>query len=261
MKFMRTPYPILAAVLLMAFKTEASGNDAQATPERTEFQEITIRFKGSRAWTATLLDVAAKGATGTGIADFDSLSSRYGLMGIYPKGVSSGIFGFRFRLRFPPDADGADIAGAYRNLPYITVDKWYTVVSKRKAGIGKKLNYGYLGGFVGGFAGVPFGILLLPFPEEHPDGTSGAHLYVGAFYGLWFGNILGSAVAVSKVDRHGHFFLTLAGSALLGAGVPYAIHVLSWKNGVVVSFPCGMVGPANWGNSGFGVRGKDFRTG
>ena len=57
---------------------------------------------------------------GIGIADFDSLSATYGLIGIYRKSRrSSGFYGHRFRLTFPPGADVAAVAGAYWNVSYI----------------------------------------------------------------------------------------------------------------------------------------------
>ena len=236
---------ICAVLLLSGSALLATEGEAKAfTQEGTGFKEISIHLRGNKAMTAALSDAVDNGATVTGIADFDSLSAMYGLLGIFRKGVPSGFYGYRFRLIFSPDSNGADIVGAYRNLPYVTVEKWGTVLSKREAGIGRKINYGYFGGIVGGFLGVPI-MIAFPFPiDEGPGSHTGAWVYEAAFYGLWYGNIFGSAVAVSKVDRYGNLFLTLAGSALVGAGVPFAVNVLSWKYGLLVSFPAGMLGPA-----------------
>ena len=50
-----------------------------------------------------------------------------------------------------------------------------------------------------------------------------------ALFGFWGGNLVGTAVGVSAVDPQDNFRITLAGSALLGAGVPYAIAIISAK--------------------------------
>ena len=86
--------------------------DAEAEPA-----EITIHIRGQyKAVISALLLAADGGTTRTGIAELDSLAATYRLMGIYHK---SGFYGYRFRLTFPPGADGAAMAGAYRNLSYI----------------------------------------------------------------------------------------------------------------------------------------------
>ena len=92
-----------------------------ATQTKTEPKEITIYVRGEyKAVTAALLDAVDEGTPITGVADFDSLSSTYGLIGIYLKSSrSSGFYGHRFRLTFPPGADVASIAGAYWSLPYV----------------------------------------------------------------------------------------------------------------------------------------------
>ena len=92
-----------------------------ATQQKTEPKEITIDISGQhKAAAAALLEAVDEGTLVTGIADFDSLSSTYGLTGIHRRGRKSPFFyGNRFRLTFPSDADVADIAGAYWNLSYI----------------------------------------------------------------------------------------------------------------------------------------------
>ena len=61
-----------------------------------------------------------KGRRLQGIADFDSLSATYGLMGIHRTGrMSPFYYGNRFRLTFPPAADVATVTAAYGNLSYI----------------------------------------------------------------------------------------------------------------------------------------------
>ena len=92
-----------------------------ATPQKTEPKEITIYILGEhKAVVLALLEAVDEETTITGIADFDALSATYGLIGIYRKGrSSSGFYGHRFRLTFPPDADVPAIAGAYWNLSYV----------------------------------------------------------------------------------------------------------------------------------------------
>ena len=127
---------LYSALCLSGSALLATEGDGQAfTEEGPGFKEITIRIGGSRALTAALLDGAAKEKKVTGIADFDSFSAIYGLMGIYPKGTvpSSSLYGHRFRLRFPPDSDVAEITGPYRNLTYIA-GRWGGVESKREVG-------------------------------------------------------------------------------------------------------------------------------
>ena len=74
----------------------------------------------------------------------------------------------------------------------------------------KKLVAGGLGGLGGGFFGMAFGLITMP-----------SYGYVSAAYGFWGGNIVGTAVGVSGVDPQDKFRITLAGSALLGIGVPF----------------------------------------
>ena len=82
----------------------------------TEPAEITIHIRGQyKAVISALLLAADGGTTRTGIAELDSLAAIYGLRDI----SQVPFFGYRFRLTFPPDADGAAMAGAYRNLSYI----------------------------------------------------------------------------------------------------------------------------------------------
>lgn len=92
-----------------------------ATQEELEPKEITIYISGEyKAVVLALLGAVDKGTLVTEIADFDSLSATYGLMEIYRKSrKSSGFYGHRFRLTFPPPTDVASIIGAYGNLSYI----------------------------------------------------------------------------------------------------------------------------------------------
>lgn len=101
-----------------------SGESAEhqaATQKKTEPAEITIFIRGgNKTVVSALLKAVDEGVLITGIADFDSLSSIYGLMGIHRTGrISPFYYGNRFRLTFPSDADVAAIAGAYWHLPYM----------------------------------------------------------------------------------------------------------------------------------------------
>ena len=111
----------LSHVPLLAFFLCLGGWAAGAEDSGQEPREITIHVRGNKTGAAALLDAAAKGTTVTGIADFDSLSAMYGLMGIYREGTapSSSFYGHRFRLRFPPDANVIAVAEGYGNLPGI----------------------------------------------------------------------------------------------------------------------------------------------
>ena len=120
------PFVIVVLTLFTALMAADADAETEAerlavTQQKTEPKEITIYIReGHKAVAATLLDAVDEGTPITGIADFDSLSATYGLMGVYRKGSrSSGFYGHRFRLTFPLDADVAAIAGAYWNLPYV----------------------------------------------------------------------------------------------------------------------------------------------
>ena len=84
--------------------------------------------------------------------------------------------------------------------------------------MGKKLETGVLGGIGGGLVG---GALMV----SGDDGDFGNE--IPALFGFWGGNLVGTAAGVSWVDPQDNFLITLAGSALLGAGVPYAIAIIS----------------------------------
>ena len=212
-----------------------------ATQKKTEPKEITIYISGGhKTVAAALLDAVDEGTSVTGIADFDSLSSTYGLMGIYRKGRrSSGFYGHRFRLTFPPGADVAAVAGAYWNLSYIqSVEPEPAVAlilkeAKKKreedadTRIGKKLAAGLLGGLGGGLAGAVIAVgawsPIEAEPGTDPSAANALGFLGSALLGFWGGNIVGTAVGVSRVDPQDNFLITLAGGTLLGAGVPPAV--------------------------------------
>ncbi len=195
---------------------------------KTEPTEITIYISGQhKAMVAALLDAVDEGTPVTGIADFDSLSSTYGLMGVSRKGSrSSGFYGHRFRLTFPPGADVAAIAGAYWNLPYVqSVEpepppeaRARKLAQLAQAGPGdslavespvirvaKKLGAGVLGG--------SFGVLLVFIIGENFASSSDPIAAVAAGPDIaLLGYTFGSPLGVSWVDSRDKGILTWAGS-------------------------------------------------
>ena len=91
----------------------------------TEPAEITIHLSdGHKGVVLALLEAVDDGTPVTGIAALDSLAATYGLIGIYRRDSrSSGFYGYRFRLTFPPGADVDAMAGAYGNLFYCTIGR------------------------------------------------------------------------------------------------------------------------------------------
>ena len=102
-------------------RSKRVGQVAGKSSAETEPAEITIYFRGEhKGVVSALLEAVDEGTPVTGIAELDSLASTYGLMGIYRTGSrSSGFYGYRFRLTFPPGAEVDAMAGAYWNLPYV----------------------------------------------------------------------------------------------------------------------------------------------
>ena len=74
-----------------------------------------------------------------------------------------------------------------------------------------------------------------------PKGDDGIGGAVTVMVGIWGGNLVGTAVGVSLIDPQDNFLITLAGSALLGAGVPYAIAVIGGDENVLIL--SGLLGP------------------
>ena len=211
-----------------------------AMQTKTEAKEITIYIRGGyKAVTTALLEAVDEETTITGIADFDSLSAFYGLMGIYRKGrISSGFYGYHFRLTFPSVADVAAIAGAYWNLSYVKSvepkpprrepdERIFKAAEVDSFRIGNKVMAGLGGGIVGAFLGAF--IMADLYQAKDGDDTFGG---LAAFTkGLEGGYVVGTATGVSWVDIQDDFLITLAGS-FLGLGVPVgAIDFISAKTG------------------------------
>ena len=118
------------------------------------------------------------------------------------------------------------------------VKRYYTKADNRGAlRTSKKIAAGLLGGVSGGLVGgaIMVGVASGEFGYEIP-----------ALLGFWGGNLVGTAVGVSAVDPKDNFLITLAGTALLGAGVPYAIAIISvetnWNIGGLIALS-GLLGP------------------
>ena len=180
-----------------------------ATPQKTEPKEITIHIRGEhKAVVAALVDAVDEETTITGIADFDSFSTTYGLMGIDRMGRMSPFYGYRFRLMFPPGADVAAIAGAYWNLPYVQsveprpLEKQGSSFLKGSLRVGKKVVSGTIFGIVFS-SGLAWGA-----------GTGGGSGIGSAAIGYAaFG--LGYPIGVYLIDaRESSFWLTLIGGGL-----------------------------------------------
>lgn len=227
-----------AGVVLEAGEIDSSTVEV-GTLEAKESKEITIYVSGYHKTVAALSDAVDEEMSVTGIADFDSLSATYGLMGIYRKGRrSSGFYGHRFRLTFPPVADVAAVARAYWNLSYIQSvdpeppgqrsDKRIVKAAKVDSfRIGNKL----MAGLGGGIAGAFLGAFIMADLYQAKDGDDTFGGLASTVKGLEGGYIVGTATGVSWVDSQDHFLITLAGS-VLGLGVPVgAINFISAKTG------------------------------
>ena len=91
--------------------------------------------------------------------------------------------------------------------------------------IAKKLAAGVLGGVGLGLVGAA--IAVSEYEYQSNAGDDGIGGFFSPFFGFWGGNIVGTAIGVSAVDPQDNFLITLAGSVLLGAGMPYALAVIS----------------------------------
>ena len=218
---------MLAVITLLAILMVENVDAEQAVNhKKTEPKEITIYISGEhKAVVAALLDAIDQETTKTGVADFDALSATYGLIGMSSKSEqSSDFYGYYFRLTLPLATDIASVAEAYENLSYIRFVETEPAVTPilkegKKEGegdtrIGKKLAAGVLGGLGGGLVGAA----LMVSADDDDFGNE-----IPALFGFWGGNLVGTAIGVSAVDPQDNFLITLAGSALLGAGVPPAV--------------------------------------
>ncbi len=195
----------------------------------TEPEEITIHILGGhKAVISALLEAVDGGTPITGIAALDSLAATYGLIGIYRRDSrSSGFYGYRFRLTFPPGADVDAMAGAYGNLFYVQsvageaekppVPLWPRIRSigggeRATSRIFAKICVGSVSSIASSGA-----LLLLLLPQEEGDSPISAAVLLS----LYFGPLVGFPLGVSLADPHDSLPMTLLGSAIpLLAGIP-----------------------------------------
>ena len=194
----------------------------------TKPAEITIHIRHEhKEVVLALLEAVDGGTPMTGIAELDSLAATYGLIGIYRKGRISPVYGYRFRLTFPPGADVTAIAGDYGNVPYIqAVGSGDSLRVKgvhppsediENAGLRllAKVGAGTGSGIV--VTAIAFGGLgqLLVDDSYSDDGLEGVGLF---FISLYVGNLIGFPLGVSTVDPHDSHGKTLLGSGMAGLG-------------------------------------------
>ncbi len=236
MSLMLVALTLFVALMAADADAETAAERLAVTQQKTEPAEITIYIRGGhKAVAAALLDAVDEGTPVTGIADFDSLSATYGLIGIYRKGRRySGFYGYRFRLTFPPDADVAAIDGAFWNLPYVQSVEPSSEARARKLvhmGSGKrvatKLASGALAGLgIGSVMGLGVSLAISSTCEDSGyDNNEGPFCgyyssccgFKSAVYGILAGLIsypAGTAVGVSRVDPHDRFIASLGGSVV-----------------------------------------------
>ena len=211
----------IAALTVLAALLTAEAKAQTDEDARQEPKEITIHVREHKRVAAALLDAVEKGTTFIKIADFDSLSSTFGLIGIFKKRKGSPFYGYYFRLMFPPEADLAAIELAYAKLPY--TESFRRSSLKRiliKVGFGAAvgigsligagnasgggLGGGILGLFVGQFLGYPLGVYLVDRESSFLAGVA------GSVFGYW------AAVELSDSNYFGELTEPVAWSIYLG---------------------------------------------
>ena len=221
----RRTQPLLA--LRVAEKTDRPkrvDRVAGKSYSETEPAGITIHIRGQyKAVISALLLAADGGTTRTGIAELDSLAAIYGLRDI----SQVPFFGYRFRLTFPPGADGAAMAGAYRNLSYIqSVESGDSLTVKERhrpfdiEDRGLRLLAKVAAGTV---SGVAVTALSIPFQDGivEPSGDPDTDAWRGLEFlliGAAIGSTVGFPIGVSLVDPYDSFVATLMGGVMTGGG-------------------------------------------
>ena len=178
-----------------------------------------------------------------GLADVSNATIRDGLRCLYAKR------GGRVTMEHVAFANCGKPTSASQNstrLPKVLVRRVHRAEETGER-IVKKLWAGGLGGIGGGLVGVGGGIYWVLNTTSDCSSAEACGDGIGSeFYsvlGFWGGNLVGTAVGVSLVDPQSNFLVTLAGSALLGAGVPYAIVLTEWEYGVGLAVLIAFLGP------------------
>ena len=178
-----------------------------------------------------------------GLADVSNATIRYGLRCLYAK------MGGRVTMDHVAFANCGKLIGVSQNStgpPKVKEREEEDDIRGKKlvAGVG-----GLVGALTGGIIAV-FSWEVIPPPEAEPGTDPSMSNALRALntliHGMWGGNIVGTAVGVSRVDPLDNFLITLAGSALVGAGVPYAIALTEWaesEGGESLLILSGLLGP------------------
>lgn len=212
--------------------------DAYAEAEPAE---ITIHIRGQyKAEISALLLAADGGTTRTGIAELDSLAATYGLRDI----SQVPFFGYRFRLTFPPGADGAAMAGAYRNLSYIqSVESGDSLTVKERhrpfdiENPGLRLLAKVAAGTISGvaFTGIAVGVQDQIY-ERSSDPDANAYRGLGFLLaGAAIGCSVGFPFGVSSVDPYDSLPKTLLVGVIPGA-VGFSSLLLNQENEDIAFF-------------------------
>ena len=229
---------LFAALMAADADAETEAERLAGTQQKTEPKEITIYIRGGhKTVVSALLKAVDEGVLITGIADFDSLSSIYGLMGVYRKGRSSaGFYGHRFRLTFPPGADVAIIAGAYENLSYIQSVENPVFLGPRMAngirvlGGGKRAAVRIPTKVVSGtLSGVAFTVIGVGVVASMDDRSSeNTHADIGhLLIGMFIGSSVGFPLGVSAVDPYDSLPKTLLVGVIPPVLAGYALAIAS----------------------------------
>ena len=188
-----------------------------------EMQEITIHISGEHKAVISALSAAVdEETTVTGIAELDSLAAIYGLMGIYRKGSrSSGFYGHRFRLAFPPGAEVAAIAEAYLNLssyiqsvgnerhrPFDIENRGLRLLTKVAAGTAS-------GAALTAMATSVLAAIDEPSDDHNNNPYGGLDFFI---FGALIGSTVGFPIGVSLVDPYDSFVAALMGGVMPGLG-------------------------------------------
>ena len=219
-------------------RKEELGLSINATPsinQPFEIQEITVHISGEhKAVILALLAAVDEEMTVTGIAELDSLAATYGLIGIDRKGRISPFYGNRFRLTFPPGADGAAIAKAYRSLPYIQSIKSgdsLTMKGMHIENAGLRLLAKVAAGTGSGLVVTAITVGVLgDIYERSGDSDGNTHRTLGFFlFGASIGCSVGFPFGVSLVDSYDSLPVTLLAGVIPGV-IGYSTLSLSQEN-------------------------------
>ena len=215
-------------------RSKRVGQVAGKSNAETKPAEITIHIRHEhKGVVSALLEAVDEATPVTGIAELDSLAATYGLIGIYrTSGRSSGLYGYRFRLTFPPGSDVVAIAKAYGNLSYIQ-----SVVGEAENPpvlLGHRIANGLrgirvLGGgehavvriptkvVCGTLSGVVFtaiGFVGIASTDDGPSDSAGSVGYL--LLGMYVGSAVGFPLGVSAADPYDSLPTTLLAGVIPG---------------------------------------------